>query len=40
MQYTGHESEKTFMLYIGASKKDKEAKAVEMLGLKPQMKIA
>lgn len=40
MQYTGHESEKTFMLYIGASKRDKEAKAVEMLGLKPQMKIA
>lgn len=40
MQYTGHESEQSFLLYIGASKKDNEAKAVEMLGLKPQMKIA
>jgi len=40
MGFTGHESEKTFMLYIGATAKDREAKAVEMLGLKPQMKIA
>jgi len=40
MMYTGHSDEKTFLLYIGATAKDREAKALEMLGLKPQMKIA
>ena len=40
MRYTGHKTEKSFMLYIGASAKDLDAKALEYFDLKPKMVIA
>lgn len=40
MRYTGHKSEKSFLLYIGAKDADLEAKTLEILGIKSQMKIA
>lgn len=40
MPYTGHKSEKSFMLYIGASKKDIASKALEILDLKPYMEVS
>ncbi|MBT1698240.1 phage integrase SAM-like domain-containing protein [Fulvivirgaceae bacterium PWU4] len=40
MRYTGHKSEKSFMIYIGASEKDLDAKALEYFDLTPEMKIA
>jgi len=40
MRYTGHKKEKSFMLYIGASERDLDEKALEYFDIKPQMKIA
>jgi integrase len=40
MRYTGHKTEKSFMVYIGASEKDLEAKALEYFDVQPQMKAS
>lgn len=40
MRYTGHKTEKSFLLYIGANEKDLDAKALEYFDVKPEMKIA
>lgn len=40
MRYTGHKSEKSFLLYIGASEIDLNAKALEYLDFQPQMKVS
>jgi integrase len=40
MRYTGHKTEKSFMLYIGASEKDLDAKALEYFDFKPVMKAS
>lgn len=40
MRYTGHKTEKSFMLYIGASEKDLDAKALEYFDLQPVMKAS
>lgn len=40
MRYTGHKTEKSFMVYIGATEKDLDAKALEYFDLTPEMKIA
>lgn len=37
MRYTGHKTEKSFMLYIGASEADLDAKALEYFDAQPQM---
>lgn len=40
MRYTGHKTEKSFMVYIGASEKDLDAKALEYFNLQPAMKVS
>lgn len=40
MRYTGHRSEKSFMLYIGATDKDLDTKALEYFDFQPQMKVS
>ena len=40
MRYTGHKTEKSFMLYIGASEKDLDEKALEYFDVQPVMKAS
>lgn len=40
MRYTGHESEKSFMLYIGATDEELNAKALEYFDFTPEAKTA
>jgi integrase len=40
MRYTGHKSEKSFMLYIGATEADLDTKALEYFDIKPKMAVA
>lgn len=40
MRYTGHKTEKSFMLYIGAKEKELDAKALEYFDLQPVMKVS
>jgi integrase len=40
MRYTGHKSEKSFFIYIGAQESDLDAKTLEYFDFQPQMKLA
>lgn len=40
MRYTGHKTEKSFLLYIGAKEKDLDAKALEYFDFQPVMKVS
>lgn len=40
MKYTGHATEASFLLYIGANEKDLEAKALEYFDFNAQMKVS
>lgn len=40
MRYTGHRTEKSFQLYIGASDKELNEKALEYFDVQPQMKVS
>lgn len=40
MRYTGHRTEKSFLLYIGASEKELNEKALEYFDVQPQMKVS
>lgn len=40
MRYTGHKTEKSFLLYIGAKESDLDQKALEYFDIQPQMNIA
>lgn len=40
MRYTGHKTEKSFQLYIGASDKELNEKALEYFDFQPQMKVS
>lgn len=40
MRYTGHKTEKSFMLYIGAKEKDLDERALEYFDLQPVMKVS
>lgn len=40
MRYTGHRTEKSFLLYIGASEKELNEKALEYFDFQPQMKVS
>lgn len=40
MRYTGHKTEKSFMLYIGAKEADLDKKALEYFNVQPQMKAS
>lgn len=40
MRYTGHSSESSFLLYIGASESDKDKQALEYFDFTPQLKVS
>lgn len=40
MRFTGHKTEKSFLLYIGAKERDLDAKALEYFDVQPIMKVS